>query len=519
MDTIYVQYANTKYLLANHMMELPLFKSLIEDTKENVFEFKQYEKEFEQLNNNTLIIETNCYYTYYNHLYDVFTYFTCDELLKKMQHIVYTLESDIIRCNMEVEFNILSENSQVWEFEYIMGHGLVTDKLLNKFLVNHYGVGNMLENTNISDEYIISIIHKFRIYECKYLTNRPLIVHEAYLKQVVLPYIRRISQSEIAHVLNYIIVTMDFIETYIIVTDIRNALNRFYTIQPLTEKFISKYANILNWRYISQMNLSEEFFTSHIVFTSIEQLSSNIYLPFDFFDKHIDKIDIESISKNKNITYEFAKKHLNILYKDLLSANTALPYSFILENAQILDINIVCKYHAIPCSFILEHIDKVTLYSVICNKNIPDEFIIEHLNKFKKTNRLIDINTIKSIYCFRSVKLLLICIEYIDVDVTVTDWFKSLPDQISKLLNIRKCRLIYFIHPNSTEEIIENCLIEYVICNTTNLLHGCLEVYNGMTLSFYKKYQRLVNIKILRNNSLKKELLLVNHKYKFKISY
>lgn len=100
-------------------------------------------------------------------------------------------------------------------------------------------------------------------------------------------------------------------ETQELINQVNNELGTNFTIEnfsfynlaaqmPLTEAFIEKYSEYLNWTEVSwYQNLSEDFIEKNIDKISFINISARQKLSVEFIRKHKDKLDWHNISNSQ----------------------------------------------------------------------------------------------------------------------------------------------------------------------------------------------------------------------------
>ena len=522
-----VVYETRRYKLNKQLWNLPFFKTLIE-TGEYEFHLNLFENEFKMLN------QYNCLELYpwtphpiLNSYYEILHYFTHDEALSKLYKLVY--EEELSKIKERVESKMLDGT---FHWDKISKGGIVSEKFLDN-KINYISFELLPLNPHISDAFIEKHMDNIGITVSPNMKNRSKYIIDKYLNHVINNYGDTLSNHHILELFDNYILPIEFIEKHIHKIHQNISLSFYRNNKQLKDDFYEKYKDILEWRYICLLDLSEEFFESNLEYIRWVVFSSNRYISVDFFKKYLSKLDWESIcrnesipcsffelyshkldweviSENPNITVEFIKKYFNRMnFAPLCRRN--LPEEFFEENINLITFSNMCENVYISEAFLLKHIHRVHWDILIHNKSISDKFIKDNITKLSTGNAWWRLLT------FRSIDLLIYCMTYINkaYKEEIKTRFDSLPIKITEKLSFNKFILMIILHHANTftEEVIEECIFEYIIIRKFYLVpYKLIHIINGTTIDFYDKYKNVLSLNIYDNISVKKEMDLVMKK-------
>ena len=425
-----VFYNTNKYILNPLLYNSDLFKVLIQ-TGDKEFHLKEYEKTFNALNDNNLIIDPKSSVDEINTLTTSLDYFGYEPAIEHLNKVIFEIE-----CKTEYK--------NLYDFIYKNKDEILFSSFRNKNLplefCEHFKCQLSSEylsyNKNITEEFIlrtsslniysICVNYKFT-YEFlkeynKYLlwdhlalnANIPLIVFEANVSSTDERFWTNLSSNPN--------LTETFIETY------KDKIN-FSSLSKnknLTETIAKKYISKLDFAKLSKnTNLSNEFFDMNSHRITWDAFSRYNLITCWFYEKHHNSINKYELSKNENLTQEFVKKYLHdINYNILLAHNNKLPFDFIFNTLPIFeDIRIAYKNKTqifLPHSNMLTYLLKYAPNDIILdlrfdfspancnylsdNKNLSERYIhnlirvypnvFEHISEFKS----ITVNILRQ-YC------------------------------------------------------------------------------------------------------------------------
>jgi hypothetical protein len=101
--------------------------------------------------------------------------------------------------------------------------------------------------------------------------------------------------------------------------------------RKLSEEFMAKYENIIDWEYISKyQKLSEEFMEKHINKIGQWLISRYQILSEKIMEKYFDKIDWYNVSYFQKLSEKFIEK-----YKNKINANGIIKNKKIMKNYEL----------------------------------------------------------------------------------------------------------------------------------------------------------------------------------------
>jgi hypothetical protein len=524
-----IVYGNIRYKLNKQLWNLPFFKALIE-TGEYEFHLNLFENEFKMLNKfNCLELYSWTSPSILNSSYEILHYFTHDEALGKLYKLVYEKETSKIKERVE---KIITDGKNYY-WDRISKGGIVSEAFLDKN-INNIIYEILPLNPHISDAFIEKHMDIIGTFISRNMKNRSKYIIDNYLNNVFNKHGNILSKYHLLELFENYILPIEFIEKYIDKLNKNINISFYRNNKQLKDDFYEKYKDILEWRYICLLDLSEAFFERNLEYINWSVFSSNRYISVGFFEKYISmldwnsicrnesipcsffelyshKLDWEVISENPNITVDFIKKYINRMnFAPLCRRN--LPEEFFEEHFGLVSFSILCENVYISEAFLLRHKIRDRHWDILMyNKSISEKFIKDNIT------RLSDKNTWEYLIKFRSADLLIYCMTFINKvykDETKKH-FDSLPIKITEKLNFNKFTLISILHHVNafTEDIIEECIFEYIILLKFNILpYKLINIINGTTIDFYEKYKGVISINIYDNISIKKEMDLVMKK-------
>lgn len=425
-----VFYNTNRYILNPSLYDSDLFKVLIQ-TGDKEFHLKEYEKIFNALNDNNLIIDPKSSVDEINTLTTALDYFGYEPAIEHLNKVIFEIECkteyrnlyDFIYKNKnEILFSSFRNKKLPLEFcenfkcqlssEYLSYNKNITEEFILR--TNSLNIYNLCVNYKFTYEFLKEY-NKYLLWDHLALNaNIPLIVFEANTSSTNERFWTNLSSNPN--------LTETFIETY------KDKIN-FSSLSKnknLTETIAKKYISKLDFVKLSKnKNLSNEFFdmnSHHIVWDAFSRYN---LITCWFYEKHHNSINKDELSKNENLTQEFVKKYLHdINYNILLAHNNKLPFDFIFNTSPIFeDIRIAYKNKTqtfLPHSNMLTYLLKYAPNDIISdlrfdftpancnylsdNKNLSEQYIhnlirvypniLEHISEFKS----ITVNILRQ-YC------------------------------------------------------------------------------------------------------------------------
>jgi len=140
----------------------------------------------------------------------------------------------------------------------------------------------------------------------------------------------------------------------------------FDYLKPMTESFIEKYKDKVDWVYIS----------------SYQKLSEG------FIEKFKDRVDWFHISRTQKLSESFIEKYKNKVNWICISTNQKLSESFIKKHKNKVNWNFISTYQKLSESFIEKHKDKVKWYAISVYQKLSIEFRKKYNIRIDKNNWL-----------------------------------------------------------------------------------------------------------------------------------
>lgn len=98
----------------------------------------------------------------------------------------------------------------------------------------------------------------------------------------------------------------------------------------LSEEFIEKYKDVINWDHLSaNPHLTMEFWSKHMDKINMKYIWRNFHVTQEFAEKHIDQVEKSAFSQNPNFSESFYEQHLDKIDWDVLFRNTGLSREFL----------------------------------------------------------------------------------------------------------------------------------------------------------------------------------------------
>lgn len=158
--------------------------------------------------------------------------------------------------------------------------------------------------------------------------------------------------------------------------------------KSLSEEFIEKYKEYLDWHSISSRQiLSEDFIEKYKDYVDWELVSCFQHLSEDFIEKHIDLLTFEFISHHQKLSEDFMERNSEYIDWPCISMTQRLSEDFIERHLEKINWYNICRYQKISDAFL-------TKYKEFCYFQIRNENWMYKPTEFKK-------NAIKSLKTFR----------------------------------------------------------------------------------------------------------------------
>lgn len=124
----------------------------------------------------------------------------------------------------------------------------------------------------------------------------------------------------------------------------KNEFVRISMSPGLTEGFIRKYKDELNWTYITcKQELSVEFIEEHSDYVDWNVLNYGRFFEEGFIMKYEDKINWFNLAFEQPLSLDFIEKHSDKVNWKAVSGHQALNIDFITRNIDKLDLGMVAE--------------------------------------------------------------------------------------------------------------------------------------------------------------------------------
>lgn len=181
-----------------------------------------------------------------------------------------------------------------------------------------------------------------------------------------------------------------------------------YTDACIKSGYISKkYINILklsknikngDWsKFIEKTLPKEDFLIEHIINNASKETwtSISIYsiLSEDFIKKYSNYLDWSILVEKNKSDITIIEEHINEISANIISKYQLLTPEFIDKYADKLDWYYICEYQELPDWLMRKHIDKLNWGQISWYQNMSEDFINEYMNMFNiekiyKNNKL-----------------------------------------------------------------------------------------------------------------------------------
>lgn len=169
------------------------------------------------------------------------------------------------------------------------------------------------------------------------------------------------------------------------------AWNLVSAYQILSEPFIEKYQDKINWFSVSKYQvLSEPFIEKYIDKLNLDYISRNQKLSETFIEKYQDKVDWNYVSKYQKLSEGFIEKYKDKVNWSYISTYQPLSEHFIKNNVKVYYWNKILTHQQLSEEFIGEMLDKQLPHCLVNNllsyQKLSDEFIKKYGLKINKNN-------------------------------------------------------------------------------------------------------------------------------------
>lgn len=194
----------------------------------------------------------------------------------------------------------------------ITGFGLKDEKITEEFIDDIIAI---TDNSGRRSNVMESLKFNLKSYRKSYTpyTLRQLIYHDALCEEVLELYITKYEDLP-EFIIRHSTLSEEFIERYEKLWTKKKLWSEISFAQTLSEPFIEKYRNKLNWKYIIKtQEISEDFIEKHLSYIQHQSFSDLVFkkqLSEQFLDKHWNELkNLPGIAQNQRMSDEFIKKH------------------------------------------------------------------------------------------------------------------------------------------------------------------------------------------------------------------
>ena len=219
-------------------------------------------------------------------------------------------------------------------------------------------------------------------------------------------------------------------------------INSFYEINEdgwyflskfkLSEEFIEKYQDKVNWNNVSQFqSLSEKFMEKHFDKLNSKLISEYQVLSESFIEQHKNDLDWNNISVNQILSEPFMEKNHYLVNFYYISKFQALSESFIERYSFKLDWFYIAKYQKLSEQFIERNLRFLDFFDVLTYQKLSESFIEKHLD-------LISNSGFNKAHCLKYQKLSEQFIEkhLNNINCSQVEYYQKLSDEFIKAHNL-----------------------------------------------------------------------------------
>ena len=153
--------------------------------------------------------------------------------------------------------------------------------------------------------------------------------------------------------------------------------NKF--MQPLSEEFIVRHADRLDWYYISMyQKLSESFIERHCEFVNWHSISECQKLSEEFIERNADRVDWGCICKYQKLSEKFIERHADRVAWGCISCRQKLSEAFIERYADRVNWDYISASQKLSEEFIERNADRVVWGYIGKYQKLSREFRIKH---------------------------------------------------------------------------------------------------------------------------------------------
>ena len=163
----------------------------------------------------------------------------------------------------------------------------------------------------------------------------------------------------------------------------------FDYLKPMTESFIEKHKDKVNWYCISRFQkLSESFIEKYEDKVNWFHISRTQKLSESFIEKYQDKVNWDCISQFQKLSESFIEKYQDQVNWYNISISQKLSESFIEKHKDKVDWINISKYQKLLESFIEKYKNKVIWYYISIYQKLSIEFRKKYKIQIKPNNWL-----------------------------------------------------------------------------------------------------------------------------------
>ena len=200
----------------------------------------------------------------------------------------------------------------------------------------------------------------------------------------------------------------------------------------LSEEFIEKYQDKVNWNNISQFqSLSEEFMEKRFDKLNSKLISEYQVLSESFIERHKNDLDWNNVSINQILSEPFIEKNDYLVNFYYISKFQVLSESFIERYSFKLDWFYVAKYQKLSEQFIETNLRFLDFFDVLVYQKLSESFIEKHLD-------LISNSIFNKTHCLKYQKLSEQFIEkhLNNINCSQVEYYQKLSDEFIKAHNL-----------------------------------------------------------------------------------
>ena len=135
------------------------------------------------------------------------------------------------------------------------------------------------------------------------------------------------------------------------------------------------------WYFLSKFKLSEEFIEKYQDKVNWDNISQFQSLSEEFMEKHFDKLNSKLISEYQVLSESFIERHKNDLDWSNISFSQILSEPFIEKNDYLVNFYYISKFQVLSESFIERYSFKLDWLYVAKHQKLSEQFIEKYQNK------------------------------------------------------------------------------------------------------------------------------------------